>query len=420
MSLFDNEVFTIYRDADLEAFYDVDLKNRRKIILAHAIIYFFPVLMAILFTRLFSLDDFAVWLIVFALMLYAIVIVETTSYLFPKSREFYKKYFLWIVIPIGFLIGLGGYSVGQELFSYVQDDEVDLRTTFRQIILGGLGVFALFFLSQFGMSQILYASRSLYTRKAEVEADIRFATEVQERILMDVSIDRDDVRAYACSYPANDLGGDYFELSLRDDHLFASIGDISGHSFGAGLLMTMSKSALQTHLGYTHDPAKVLSALNNMLNRQSGREMFATMVLLRLDIPKRRVTLSNAGHLPVLHIPAGSSEVIRRHVKGVGLGIITSARYSNLEFDVQPGDLLVIYSDGLAETRDENMQVRDMDFFVDTVAGTITSGAITSDTITSGTRSPRDLAITLMDKIRGSDHAREMEDDSTLIIIEIN
>jgi len=409
MSIFDNEIFTIYRDADLEAFYDVDLKNRRKIILAHAIIYFFPVLMAILFTRLFSLDDFAVWLIVFALMLYAIVIVETTSYLFPKSREFYKKYFLWIVIPIGILIGMGGYSVGQELFSYVQDDDVDLRTTLRQIIFGGLGVFALFFLSQFGMSQILYASRSLYTRKAEVEADIRFATEIQERILKDVSIDHAVVRAYACSYPANDLGGDFFELSMQDDHLFASIGDISGHSFGAGLLMTLSKSALQTHLGYTHDPAEVLSALNSMLNQQSGREMFATMVLLRLDILKRRVTLSNAGHLPVMHIPAGSGKIIPRHVKGVGLGIIETARYSNLEFDVQPGDLLVLYSDGLVETRDEKMQVREDRFFEDIITGILETG----------TGSPRELAIELLKKVRESDHSREMEDDSSLIVIEV-
>ena len=407
MSLFNNEIFTIYRDADLEAFYDVDLKNRRKIILAHAIVHLFPVLMAILLTRVFSLIDFAAWLILFSLLLYAIVIVETTSYLFPKSRKFYKKYFLWIVIPIGILIGLGGYSVGQELVSFAQDDDADLRTTVLQILFGGIGVFGLFFLSQFGLSQILYASKSLYTRKAEVEADIRFATEIQERILKDVSIDHAGVKAYACSYPANDLGGDFFELSLRDDHLFASIGDISGHSFGAGLLMTMTKSALQTHLGYNRDPAEVMAALNTMLNQQSGREMFATMVLLKMNIAERSVTLSNAGHLPVMHIPAGSGKIIPRHVKGVGLGIIETARYSNLEFDVQAGDLLIIYSDGLVETRDEKMQVREDRFFEDVVTGVLETG----------TESPRELAIELLKKVRESDHSREMEDDSSLIVV---
>ena len=409
MSLFDNEKFSIYRDADLGAFYDVDLKNRRKIILAHAIVHFFPVLTAILLTRILSLDDFAIWLILFSLVLYVIVIVETISYLFPKSREFYKKYFLWIIIPVGILLGLIGYYVGVELMVHAQEQGAGSGSIFLQILFGGMGIFALIILSQFGLSQILYASKSLYTRKAEVEADIRFATEIQERILKDVSVDHAGVRAYACSYPANDLGGDFFELSLRDDQLFASIGDISGHSFGAGLLMTMTKSALQTHLGYNRDPAEVMAALNTMLNHQSGREMFATMVLLKMDLPERRVTLSNAGHLPVLHVPAGSGEITQRHVKGVGLGIITSASYGNLEFDVRKGDLLIVYSDGLAETRDENMEVRDFPFFEDLVA----------DSLKNGTKHARELAVELMKKVRETDHAREMEDDSSLIVIEM-
>ena len=183
MSLFDNEKFSIYRDADLGAFYDVDLKNRRKIILAHAIVHFFPVLTAILLTRILSLDDFAIWLILFSLVLYVIVIVETISYLFPKSREFYKKYFLWIIIPVGILLGMTGYYVGVELMVHAQEQGAGSGSTFLQILFGGMGIFALIILSQFGLSQILYASKSLFTRKAEVEADIRFATEIQERIL---------------------------------------------------------------------------------------------------------------------------------------------------------------------------------------------------------------------------------------------
>lgn len=411
MSLFDNKVFTIYRDADLEAFYDVDLKNRSKIILAHAIVHFFPVLTAILLTRLFSIDDFASWLILFSLLLYAIAIVETASYLFPTSRVFYKKYFLWIVIPVGMLVGTGGYSVGSELMFHAREHDANFQTTLLQIVFGGLGVFALFILSQFGLSQILFASKSLYTRKAEVEADIRFATVIQERILKDVSIDHATVRAYACSYPANDMGGDFFELSLREDHLFASIGDISGHSFGAGLLMTMTKSALQTHLGYNRDPAEVMTALNTMLNEQSGRDMFATMVLLKINIPKGRATMCNAGHLPIMHIPSGSGKIIPRHVQGVGLGITESVRYSNLEFNFRSGDLLIMYSDGLVETRNEHMQVRETRFFMDLVGDILGN--------TPETPSPRHLAIELMAKVRESDHSRQMEDDSSLIVIEV-
>ena len=225
MSLFNNEKFTIYRDADLEAFYNVDLKNRRKIILAHIIIHLFPVMMTFLITRVYSLDTFNTWLIVFSLILYVIVVIETVSYLFPTSRAFYKKYFLWILLPIGFLIGIGGFFAGTDLLHYTQEQNTDFNTTFIQILVGGIGVFTLFGISQFGLSQILYASKSLYTKKAKAEADIQFATEIQKRILQEVLIEHQNIRAYASSFPANELGGDFFELSLHDNELFASIGD---------------------------------------------------------------------------------------------------------------------------------------------------------------------------------------------------
>lgn len=409
MRLFDNEIITIYRDTELEAFYDVDSRYRRKIVLAHGIVHFFPVLAAVLISQVFALEHFSLWLVAFSLFLYAIVLIETASYLYPKSRTFYKTYFLWIIIPAGLLIGMGGYVVGQELASISQQQSVEMRTLFWQILMGGLGIFALFLLSQLGLSQILQASRSIYSRKARVEADIRFATEVQQSILKDVSIDTERVKAYGCSFPASDVGGDFFELRLKEHGLFASIGDISGHSFGAGLLMSMTKSALQTHLNYNSNPAEVLAALNLMLKEQASRELFATMVLLKMDLPARKVTLSNAGHLPVLHIPAGSDAIIRRHVNGLGLGMTTSASYSNLEFNVHSGDLLILISDGLVETRDAHKKVRDLDFFEQKVR----------DVVATVPASPADLAHTLIDEIRTSDHSTRMEDDSSVIVIKM-
>lgn len=407
MSLFDNVSFTIYRDSEFEAFYDVEHKDRRKLILAHLVVYFFPVLLAILITKTYPMYGYSHWLILFSLILYAIAIIETTSYLFPKSRVFYKKYLLWFMVPVGALLGLGGYQAATDLLAIL--DGLESEKSFLKMIFGYVSVFALFFLSQFGLSQILYASKSLYTRKARVEADVRFATEIQERFLQETMISQNGSTAFGCSYPANELGGDLFELSLRNHELFASIGDISGHSFGAGLLMTMTKSSLQTHLEYNREPAEVMSSLNKMLNRQTDRSMFATMTLLKLDLISGRAWLCNAGHLPVIHIPSGSDEVIYRHKKGLGLGMTGTAVYENLEFDVQKGDLIILYSDGLIETRDANMQVRDAGFFEGLVI----------ETISQGERSPRELASEILERVRQSDHAPEMEDDSSLIVISV-
>jgi hypothetical protein len=409
MKLFNNDYFTIYRDSDLEAFYDVDLKNRGKLILAHIIIYFFPVLAAIMLTEIYSFDRFATWLIIFSFVLYIIAVAEITAYLFPKSRKLYKKYFLWIVIPIGILTGLGGYFIGTDLVEFASKSERDIGMAGLELIAGGAGVFFLFVISQFGLSQILNASKTLYTSKAKVEADIAFATAVQEKILQEVSIEERSIRAYACSKPANELGGDFFELSLRNDQLFASIGDISGHSFGAGLLMTLLKSALQTHLTYNQDPSSVMSALNTMLNKQTDRAMYATMTLLRLNISTGRVLLCNAGHLPVFHITGKDGKIAHRYEKGIGLGLSGASRYYNQEFEAEKGDLFILYSDGLTETRDENMRVRDSGFFEE----------IVSEALGAGTDTPELLAKEIMENVRDNDHSAHMEDDSSIIVIKV-
>lgn len=408
MSLYDNKLFTIYRDVDFEAFYDADKKNRWKIILAHVIVHSFPVLFAIFVTRIYSFSGFGFWLIIFSLLLYTIAIIETASYLFSRSRVFYKKYFIWIIFPVSVLIGAGGYFTVIDLVELAQNRN-ELGTVMTQIFAGASGVFLIFGLSQFGLNQILHASKSLYTRKAKVEADIQFAREIQKRILQEVSIEENGVSAYACSNPANELGGDFFELSLRNEQIFASIGDISGHSFGAGLLMTLSKSALQTHLEYNQDPEKVMSALNILLNKQTDRAMYATMALLKLNISDRKVLLCNAGHLPVFHILGKSSEIVHRYEKGIGLGMTGAARYKNQEFEAEKGDFLILYSDGLIETRDENMQIRDIGFL---------KGLI-SETVKLGIESPREFASELLRKVSEADYSAEMEDDTSLIVIKL-
>ena len=301
------------------------------------------------------------------------------------------------------------FFAGTDLLHYTQEQNTDFNTTFIQILVGGIGVFTLFGISQFGLSQILYASKSLYTKKAKAEADIQFATEIQKRILQEVLIEHQNIRAYASSFPANELGGDFFELSLHDNELFASIGDISGHSFGAGLLMTLTKSALQTHLDYNRDPKKIMGALNNTLNRQTERSMYATMTLLKLNITDRKATLCNAGHLPILHIPKETNEIIHRYEKGLGLGITETAHFKNLEFDLEKGDRLILYSDGLVETRDENLKIRDTAFFEELVYNTLKSESYL----------PEELSSELLKKVRESDYSSQMEDDCSLIVIEV-
>ena len=408
MSLLNNKYITLYRDIELEAFYDVESKYRIRIIIAHAMIHLLPVLLITLIYWFYPEKTYTIWLLGCSIFFYLFTIIETTSYLFPSSRERYKKIFVWVIMPVVLILGAYvGYKVGGQIFEESTEVGENLLQNFAWIIIGVIGTIGLFVWAHIGLAQILKASRVLYTRAAEVEADVRFATEVQNRILKEVSISHNSVRAYANSIAANELGGDYFELSRHDDTLFASIGDVSGHSFGAGLLMTMTKSALQTHLEYNHDPAQIMKALNRLFLKQSDRAMYATMVLIKLNLSTHKVELCNAGHVPVLHYIAASGKLETRHKKGIGLGLTDKAEYTNLEFSLQKGDLLFLYSDGLIETRNQDREIRDADFFE----------KIIYQTLKQPTEDPKILTQKIIREVEESDYSEKFEDDATLIVV---
>jgi hypothetical protein len=405
MSLFNNKYiqFSLYRDADLEAFYDIDPKYRRSIIFAHMMIHFLPVLVAVLFIREFWGDTYTLEVWIASILFYIAIILETTVYMYPKYRKLYKRIFPWLFISFAIICGYAGYIIGTEVLSPESFSQIG---TFSGGIAAGFGLFVWTYM---GMSLILKASRAIYTRKAAIEADVRFATEVQKRILKDVAIEKDTTSAFAVSVPANELGGDFFELSQQDETIFACVGDVSGHSFGAGLLMTMTKSALQTHLEYNSDPSEITKALNGMFLKQSDRAMYATMAMLKLNISSQKAEVCNAGHLPVLHYKAATGELVTRRNKGLGLGMIGKAEYTNLEFSVDKEDVLFLYSDGLIETRDENLEVRDYAFFEQ----------IIKQTVAERHTNPEKLSSEIIADAQQSDYSERFEDDATLIAIHV-
>lgn len=405
MSFFNNKYiqFSLYRDADLEAFYDIDSKYRRSIIFAHMMIHFLPVLIAVMFIREYWGDAYTLGVWIASILFYTAIILETTAYMYPKSRELFKRIFPHLFIPIAIAFGYAGYFFGTEVFN---PETIHQAGTYSAGVAVGFGVFIWTYV---GMSLILKASRSIYTKKAAIEADVRFATEVQKRILKDESITYESSSAYAMSVPANELGGDFFELSLNEDTILACVGDVSGHSFGAGLLMTMTKSALQTHLEYNSDPSEITKALNGMFLRQSDRAMYATMMMLKLNISTQKAEISNAGHLPLLHYVAATGDLETRRIKGLGLGMIDKAKYTSLQFSVNKGDILFLYSDGLVETRDKNLNVRDLGFFEQ----------IIKRKLVESTKDPKELLSAILDEVDKSDYSDRFEDDATLVVIKV-
>jgi sigma-B regulation protein RsbU (phosphoserine phosphatase) len=168
------------------------------------------------------------------------------------------------------------------------------------------------------------------------------------------------------SLPARTVGGDYFDFifgfgpGMGSDgksagHVTLALGDISGKGISAALLMSSLHSADRAFtLGYVLEegkgpsPAALLKLLNAHLYRSTQSARYATLFLATYDPATRRLTYSNGGHLPPLVI-SKDGNVQRLEVGGAVVGLLDGLEYEEATVQLEAGDLLVAYTDGLTE-----------------------------------------------------------------------
>lgn len=149
---------------------------------------------------------------------------------------------------------------------------------------------------------------------------------------------------------ATEVGGDYVDYYFHGkDHLTFAIGDATGHGMKAGVMVATTKSHFQTHAALgTH--ADILNNTSDGIRRLHLPGLY--MCLALLTIKGHEATWTAAGIPPLLHYQARTKSVTRRLVKGLPLGTPRSSEVQSLHFTVEPGDLLLMLTDGLPELFD--------------------------------------------------------------------
>ncbi len=152
---------------------------------------------------------------------------------------------------------------------------------------------------------------------------------------------------------AEGVGGDYYGyVAMADGSLGIAIADVSGHGVGAALYMAIAKGALQSEARDILSAGDVLGRVNEVLASDfAASDMFATFVFARFLPDGRRIVWSNAGHNPPLLL-RGNGDVEPLKPCGPALGIVAGARWRDVDQRFAPGDVLLLYTDGLVEARD--------------------------------------------------------------------
>lgn len=153
-----------------------------------------------------------------------------------------------------------------------------------------------------------------------------------------------------------DVGGDFFDVyGLGDDRYAVVVGDVSGKGAEAAARTAMAKYMLRAFTMRNPNPASALYYLNNALAQDLEADRFATLVYGVFDLTTRRWTIARGGHPPPLLYKAASGDVIAyEELIGSILGAFEDMEFEEGSFVMEPGDVLLLYTDGLIEARSES------------------------------------------------------------------
>jgi len=189
--------------------------------------------------------------------------------------------------------------------------------------------------------------------KERMESELRIARTIQMSLLpkrFPPFPEKKEFDIYAALVPAREVGGDLYDFSLIDDDtLFFSIGDVSDKGVPAALFMAASRTAIKSAVSRDKDPAETLEKVNRELCADNDATMFVTVFCGMLDLRTGELRYSNAGHPPPLILRPGGNPERLSLPEGRFLGVFEDSTYRTFTARLNPGETLLLYTDGVTE-----------------------------------------------------------------------
>jgi sigma-B regulation protein RsbU (phosphoserine phosphatase) len=249
--------------------------------------------------------------------------------------------------------------------------------------------------------------------KLRLESELEIAREVQAQLFPRSAPEVPGLALYGVCKAARSVSGDYYDfLKLGENRVCLVLGDVSGKGISAALLMAAIQSALRAQFYDGFGPtsgshtlalstAEVVSRLNLQLYENTPREKYVTFFFGVYDAATRTLTYTNAGHLPPVLLRRGKVERLR--VGGTVVGLFSPITYEQAEIQIQPGDLLLAFTDGITEPENIYGEEFGEDRMLEVVRRALNA-------------SPRILVEEIYRSVSDWTGSPELQDDMTLVV----
>ena len=245
--------------------------------------------------------------------------------------------------------------------------------------------------------------------KERIGTELNVAREIQKGMLPGIFPpypERSEFDLYASMDPAKEVGGDFYDFFLIDhDHLAMVMADVSGKGIPAALFMMVSKTILKNNAMLGKSPAEILVSANETICSNNKMQMFVTVWMGILEISTGKITAANAGHEYPAIRRAGAGFELLKDKHGFVVGGMEGIRYKEYEIQLNPGDKLFLYTDGVPEATNAEQKL----FGTDRMITALDTGADSS---------ARDVLVNVRKSVDEFVQDAEQFDDLTMLCLD--
>ena len=245
-------------------------------------------------------------------------------------------------------------------------------------------------------------------RKRElIEAELTIASSIQKSFLPSHV---PETPAFDISFfmrPAKHVGGDLYAIfRIGESNVGTMLGDVSGKGTPAALFMAKSVSEFKFNSRGSEDPAVVLTNMNDSLAGDESSGLFVTVTYAIFMPEKKHALISNGGHLPVLKVTAAGASELLMPDGGMPISLMPGVEFANLKTGIEPGDIFLLYSDGISESKNLKREDYEMD-------------RLTLAVKNNRHRTSKEIQNAVLEDIEKFVGSAPQHDDMTMIVIKI-
>jgi serine phosphatase RsbU (regulator of sigma subunit)/anti-sigma regulatory factor (Ser/Thr protein kinase) len=260
------------------------------------------------------------------------------------------------------------------------------------------------------VAQLVRRQEAEARSRERIEQELRVATLIQQNFLPKKLPDLPGWNISAYYRPAREVGGDFYDfVELPDGHVGLVIGDVTDKGVPAAMVMAATRSVLRASAARVISPGEVLERVNELMCPDMPAKMFVTCLYGVLEPSTGRFRFANAGHnLPYIRTAEGTAEL---RATGMPLGLLPGIKYEETEAILEPGQVMLLHSDGVAEAHSADREMFGFPRLLDVVGSRRDGGEVIDRVLTElgrfvppGAEQEDDITLVSLTRADGGSH----------------